>query len=302
MSYNPYAQQKPQQQYHPPSSHQQYQQPRQQYQQQPQPPSHHQQYYQQRQHAAPSQGYNRGYDQHTPPQSLTPPPQQQQQAQQPAQQQSKGWWKKITSIPVMSSSSHDGDTDDETVLANALCKFYGEQKGAIPAWLSTAKAAVKYSGGAGSLNSGMQSMSISGPSGGAIRPAAVPSGNSLQAIYNKTASASAASASTSQLYKGPSGAGGQGYPQHAMYGQDERRASAPTTSWRAGNSSSPGPPGSSGTPDKNDRFRNKLRTAGRPGFENSNSYSGAGSTTSSSKSTNSSSTSGAPSWKSKATW
>lgn len=277
----PPHQQAPQQQYQQYPQYQQYQQQHQQYPPQQQrhipqgpPPGHVQPQQQYQQYNPPQQplqatqtgpaAYNRGrssYDALSPPSpSHTLPPQASGAQAQAAPGQTKGWWKKITSIPVIPNSNQDGDTEDETVLANALCKFYGEQRGGIPTWLATCKAAQKYGSGH-STPSVSPHASVSTQGG--------RSGSSLQDIYKRR----------------------EQQPQPPVHQQQ-----APVQeSWRTGGgaySQQQQPP--AGQANKNDRFRDRLKSAGRPGYEmgGGNSYSAPQSQAAPSTS----------SWKNKATW
>ena len=274
-THQPFQQQQPQQ-------YQQQQQYPQQYQQHPQQ-------YQPQQHRQPQQqplrpqqsgpaSYNssQNYVQEHPgtrSQSVYTLPSQQQQPLQPQQSGKGGLWSRLRSQLTVSSGDHDGDTEDETVLATALVKFYAENQGGVPSWLSTAKAAKAYHGGGN--GSSQQNFHAAGApqNSGMIRPG----GSSLQDIYKRTNSVSSGPSHASQTYAAQ--------PPIQDYSQGTNNGGS---NWRAG-----GNGGGAPAPDKNDRFRNKLRSAGRPSLESSSSYN---------STTNSSGTSGTASWRSKATW
>lgn len=59
--------------------------------------------------------------------------------------QSQKIWSKFRSFNFsISSNEQDGDTEDETVIAGALVKFYAEQEGEFPPWLASTKLAQNY--------------------------------------------------------------------------------------------------------------------------------------------------------------
>lgn len=59
--------------------------------------------------------------------------------------QSQKIWSKFKSFNFsISSTEQDGDTEDETVVAGALAKFYAEKDGEFPPWLASTKVAQNY--------------------------------------------------------------------------------------------------------------------------------------------------------------
>lgn len=295
----------------PPQNHQYQQHPSQhtQYQQQQYPqPTQHQQFQQQQQYqpgrqqqslrpnqSGPATSYNnqpQNYGQDYMPvrsQSVAAGPsqlqqqqylqQQQQQSQQPLQPQQSvkgGLWSRLRSQLTVSSGDHDGETEDETVLATALVKFYAENKGGIPSWLATAKAARAYSGNSNGNNSPTT------VTHGVIRP----SGNSsLQEIYKRSNTTSSAQ------YQAPNyNSNSGGIPMATAVSNPGHENGG--GSWRTGGGAGAG---YQQAPDKNDRFRTKLRSAGRPTIDSSGSNYNNSAPPPPTKSTTAS-------WKSKATW
>lgn len=212
------------------------------------------------------------------------------QPQQPLQAQTsggKGLWSRFTSQLKISSGDQDGDTEDETVLATALVKFYAENKGGVPNWLGTCKAAKAY---AGAQQGGVPPPSAQ--SGGVIRPG----GSSLQEIYKRTNS-SATAMNQPQTYNpnGPRGSVSStaSAPAHITQPRSSQDYNQGGGSWRSAPASGAGGPA---VPDKADRFRNKLRSAGRPGLEPS------GSSVNSNPPPAAGNSGNTASWRSKATW
>lgn len=239
-----------------------------------------------------------------------PPPEQyyQPEPQQPQAQgrnisivstSSSGLWNKFKSQVSLSSTSfgfakdHDGDTDDDTLIANSLVKFYTENPnspGEIPNWLLDTKAARHYhrSRNSSVSTSSSSSSSTSGreqyqspqlqqyyaqrqQQGTGSRQKSTAGASSLQEIYRKNSIAAESGASTYT----------SGRPPIVP-------SAAPKPSWTSnftGRNNAPPPASVSNTPTAN-KMRDRLKSA-RPSLE---------------VASNPPPSSATPSWRNKATW
>ncbi|KAF5092564.1 hypothetical protein D0Z03_002806 [Geotrichum reessii] len=240
--------------------------PQQRYHSEPQQPQYQDQHHPQHQYQQQQQYNPQFHPQRQPPQQQQQQqyyPQQQQQYQQPTQpppqptgsptppaagaaaagpttQVKAGIWAKFKNqITVATASGEtDGLTADDTVVTNALVKFYTEQKpGAIlPGWLR---------GG----SNGNEVQNYTAPS-----PLAGKSTNSLQEIYNRRSNNTT--------------------PVQSQQQQQQQQANGGSVpSWRVQQHPTGSNTGSISSASA-ERYKSKLRSAQRPSMDSNGSYSG----------------------------